>query len=87
MVDPSFSVYPYATLFSQKGILDFYRRNLPFDQQAIDLTVKVNTTTERDRDMGNIKRFAIDGVDPKNVKFVKSGWIVVKPPDFFPPVE
>jgi hypothetical protein len=87
MVDPSFTVYPYATLFSQKGILDFYRQNLPSDQQAIDLTVKVNTTTERDRDMGKIKRFAIDGVDVKRIKYTKTGWIILKQPDFFPPVE
>jgi hypothetical protein len=63
MVDPSFTVYPYATLFSQKGILDKYRNNLTPDQQAIDITVTVNATSEKDRNMGKVKRFAIDGFD------------------------
>jgi hypothetical protein len=83
VTDPSFFLYPSASLYFQRGIDQLFASKLStIDQQTFQTMAPVSNS-EKDRLMGKISRFAIDGVLSDNSKYRMTGWQVLSVPQGF----
>lgn len=78
--DPSFLLYPSASLYYQTGIDTLYSSKLSSSDQTIFDSLTTSATSEKDRAMGKVSRFAIDGVDQNNARYRMTGWQIIDTP-------
>jgi hypothetical protein len=80
--DPSFILYP-ASLFFEQGIKTLFASKLSTTDQQIFNGLTPVASSEKDRLMGKISRFAVDGVAPNNSKYRMTGWQISSLPQGF----
>ncbi len=81
--DPSFILYPSASLFFEQSIKTLFASKLSTTDQQIFNGLTPVATSEKDRLMGKISRFAVDGVAVNNSKYRMTGWKISSLPQGF----
>lgn len=76
--DPSFLLYPTASFFYQTGIDSLFLSNLSPAEVDLCKTLTLVPSSEKDRNMGRIIRFTIDGHNANREQYKLTGWKVVE---------
>ena len=83
VTDPSFLLYPSASLYFERGLDQLFASKLSTADQQTFQTLTPVATSEKDRLMGKISRFAVDGVSSNNSRYRMTGWRILSVPQGF----
>lgn len=81
--DPSFLLYPSASLYFERGMDQLFASKLSATDQQTFATLTPVATSEKDRLMGKISRFAVDGMSSTNARYRMTGWQISSVPQGF----